>query len=215
MNKKLVKRLFILLTIMMIALAGLEVKNLLDTTKKTEEVTEYREVGPYKLSAEQSELEKEIETELLAALDSKDEDKILQNVSRYFVADYFSLYDKTSTNVIGGLGLVFTNNKKEFKTNAINSYYGDVPLYREVYGAKNLPKVSEIKASKVSNYDLNLLDVNKKDDSKASKAYSIDLSWSYAENEELDTTNIVNKAEMILVKSSNDNYYVFALEGVE
>lgn len=214
-NKKLVKTLFILLTIMMIALAGLEIKSFLDTSQKNNVVVDTMNIGPYKVSVKQTALEKEIGNELKTALDSKEQNAIVQQVSRYFVADYFTLNDKVSVNDIGGLSFVLVNNKKEFKTNAINSYYGDVPIFREVFGQKNLPVVESVSAEKVKKYDLNKLKINKSEDSKAKEAYSVNLSWKYMENEKLDTSDIVNKGQIILVKDQDNNLFIFSLIGVK
>lgn len=213
-NKKLVKTLFILLTIMMVALAGLEIKNYLDATNKRQIVKEIIEVGPYKLSVKETALEKEIKKELKIAIEAKDQNAILQQVSRYFVADYFTLNDKVSVNDIGGLQFVFTNNFKNFKTNAINSYYGDLPRFQEVYGEENLPAVESVTASKVKNYNIKDLNIKKKENSVAKKAFSVDVNWTYQENEKLDTSKIVNKAKIIFVQNQDGDYFIFSLKGV-
>ncbi len=214
-NKKLVKILFLLLTLMMIILAGLEVKNIMDSSNKTKQVSDTKEIGPYTVSVKQNDLEKEVEKDLEAALKSKKRNDILREVSRYFVADYFSLNDKKSVNDIGGLGFVLKNNITSFKTNAINSYYGDIPVFQEVYGVDNLPVVVEASTKKPQKYDINQLKIRKNDDFKAVSAYSVVVNWKYEENEALTDKNIVNSVKIVFVKADDDNYYVFALEGVE
>lgn len=214
-NKNLVKKLFIVLTLLIIVLAALEARSFITSTSNTKIVSDTKEIGPYKVSINQNDLEKEIEKDLKEALESKNSNDILKGVSRYFVADYFSLNDKESINDIGGIGFVLKNNRSEFKTNAINSYYGDLPAFQEVYGAENLPEVSEVTSKKPQKHSLKSLNIKKNKNFKPVSAHSVNVSWKYQENEVLETKNIVNSAKIIFVKADDGNYYIFALEGVE
>lgn len=210
---KYTKILFGVLSALVLVLTVMEVKSLMDATNKvanTEKESTSLKIGNYEVSKTQSEYEKTLTPELEKTLTSGKDVDIVKGLTQYFISDYFSLRDKPNYNSIGGIGLVYSKNKKAFTTNAINSYYMDLAQYKDAYGEKNLPLVTSVSVKKPKKVDASKVKISDKKSIKVSGVYDVKATWKYEKNEKLDTSKIVNSATVRLVKDSESkNWYVY------
>ncbi|MDR1782314.1 MAG: hypothetical protein LBR40_04890 [Bacilli bacterium] len=217
-NKK-TKYLFIVLTIMVCFLAIYEAKSMIELKEKSKlTVKKDNKIGPYTVFEDKTAYEKELTPLLEDAISKKDEKQIQTLVSQYFVAEYFTLRDKSNYSQVGGVGFVLPVSQSVFKTNAIDSYYRDIKEFIVTYGQDNLPLVTEVKVNtiKKGKVDDIVLPKTKKGEkeTKISSVVKVNCSWTYEANDKLSTTDVVDKMNIVLVKAS-DNWYVYELESVE
>ncbi|MDR3215738.1 MAG: hypothetical protein LBT75_05665 [Bacilli bacterium] len=203
-NKK-TRVLFIILTIMVCFLAIIEVKNMIDLkNKKTSVVLVNKKIGIYDVSPNQSNYEKELEPLLLKALSNKDDTTITNEVSKYFISEYFSLKDKNNYNQVGGLGFILEANRNNFKTNAVDSYYRDYAQFKKVYEQAQLPLITNVEIIKRTDKKRSVISNN----TNLNKVVDIDVKWSYEDN---NINNIVSSIIVRLVKDKDNNWYIYEL----
>jgi hypothetical protein len=186
-------------------LAIIEVKNMIDLkNKKTSVVLVNKKIGIYDVSPNQSNYEKELEPLLLKALSNKDDTTITNEVSKYFISEYFSLKDKNNYNQVGGLGFILEANRNNFKTNAVDSYYRDYAQFKKVYEQAQLPLITNVEIIKRTDKKRSVISNN----TNLNKVVDIDVKWSYEDN---NINNIVSSIIVRLVKDKDNNWYIYEL----
>ena len=132
----------------------------------------------YKLSDKDSRLYKENFLELKEALESEtiDEEKYVEQISKLFIIDFFTLNNKITNKDIGGLEFVHKDAVDNFKLKAEDTIYKYVES--NIYGDREqkLPEVSSIDSVKVENMKVNYNDINDE------KAYKVVINFSYRED---------------------------------
>lgn len=152
-----VKRVVILIILLLLIIAGvvLAVNKLTskkNTAKEIKEVASIKAYG-YTLRDNATAYYKKLFKELEKTLDAKDvdEEKYAKLVSQMFVADFFTLDNKTSKNDVGGKQFVYANYQTDFEKYAKDSMYKTVES--NVYGDRKqtLPEVTNVDVTKVKN----------------------------------------------------------------
>lgn len=152
-----VKRVAILIILLLLIIAGivLAVNKLTKKETKTKEIQEVASIDAYgytlkdNATAYYKKLFKELEKTLNA--DKVDEEKYSELVAQMFIADFFNLDNKISKNDVGGKQFVYADYQSDFEKFAMDSMYKSVES--DVYNDRNqeLPIVSNVEVTKVSN----------------------------------------------------------------
>ncbi|MDL2212263.1 hypothetical protein LJB88_05235, partial [Erysipelotrichaceae bacterium OttesenSCG-928-M19] len=200
LKKRSTKLLLAILTILVVILAGFEVKSLLEASNSKEEVKiTTKRIGPYIVSTNQTAYQQKVETQLQSALDSGDAVQIVSEASKFFISDYFTLKDKTNKNNVGGMGFIFIDNQAQFKVNAIASYYRDLTTYQDAYGKANMPIVTNVTTGTPKKVSKSLVKVSDNSSLQVKSVYDIPVKWQYEENDKLKEMNLINKASLRFV----------------
>lgn len=212
--KKRTKILIGILTVCVIALIILDLRSTLGWDQRQALKAPTFKIGEYTLVEGRTKYLESAKTTLAEALKNDDEQAKVKELASYFVADYFTLKNKSTFNDVGGLGLVLPAVRSQFKTNAIDSYYVDLSSFIKAYKAQNLPEVTGVKVEQVQQLDKNP-DLSKYKDAQGKavvveKAYDVSTSFNYKDNNVLDISNLVNKAVVRLVQVNNI-WYVLEL----
>ena len=194
--KKKVKVILIIAIILIVAGLGflayesLQPKNVRTATVENE-IEEYG----YTLKSTRNDRYKEMFQELKDILseDPVDEEAYLEQVSKMFIMDFYTLNDKLASTDVGGIDFVHTNAKTNFLEKAEDTVYKYVES--DIYGTRDqeLPEVTDVTVEKVENIEYTIgTDVT--DDN----AYQVEVSLKYKEDMDYPT-----KATLIFVHEDN------------
>lgn len=213
-NKR--RKIMIIILILLNILIGFLVLTNKKNVKEPEvvEVVKTHEVGPYTLRSNQSDYVKTLDTELSSAVDSKDDEKNIEAVSKYFVADYFTLSNKKDANDVGGLELVLPSNKDAFEKNSIDSFYIDYPYFVKSYTKDGLPEVTDVSITSVDDYETKNIVDNKDNNLDVSDAKSVSVEITYKEVEGVEY-QILDKTKIVVVKDDLGVWYVYEILGTQ
>ncbi len=194
--KKKVKVILIIAIILIVAGLGflayesLQPKNVRTATVENE-IEEYG----YTLKSTRNDRYKEMFQELKDILseDPVDEEAYLEQVSKMFIMDFYTLNDKLANTDVGGIDFVHTNAKTNFLEKAEDTVYKYVES--DIYGTRvqELPEVTDVTVEKIENIEYTIgTDVT--DDN----AYQVEVSLKYKEDMDYPT-----KATLIFVHEDN------------
>lgn len=194
--KKKVKVILIIAIILIVAGLGflayesLQPKNVRTATVENE-IEEYG----YTLKSTRNDRYKEMFQELKDILseDPVDEEAYLEQVSKMFIMDFYTLNDKLANTDVGGIDFVHTNAKTNFLEKAEDTVYKYVES--DIYGTRDqeLPEVTDVTVEKIENIEYTIgTDVT--DDN----AYQVEVSLKYKEDMDYPT-----KATLIFVHEDN------------
>ena len=194
--KKKVKVILIIAIILIVAGLGflayesLQPKNVRTATVENE-IEEYG----YTLKSTRNDRYKEMFQELKDILseDPVDEEAYLEQVSKMFIMDFYTLNDKLANTDVGGIDFVHTNAKTNFLEKAEDTVYKYVES--DIYGTRvqELPEVTDVTVEKIENIEYTIgTDVT--DDN----AYQVEVFLKYKEDMDYPT-----KATLIFVHEDN------------
>ena len=194
--KKKVKVILIIAIILIVAGLGflayesLQPKNVRTATVENE-IEEYG----YTLKSTRNDRYKEMFQELKDILseDPVDEEAYLEQVSKMFIMDFYTLNDKLANTDVGGIDFVHTNAKTNFLEKAEDTVYKYVES--DIYGTRvqELPEVTDVTVEKIENIEYTIgTDVT--DDN----AYQVEVSIKYKEDMDYPT-----KATLTFVHEDN------------
>lgn len=180
--KKKAKRLIVILLIIIVILLGVLFLNdkFLNkgNVKETKIVNKIDKYG-YNLKDSKTKKYHKMFEELKKILskDEVDEEEYVKKISEMFIYDFYSLNDKTAKTDIGGVDFVYSGALENFLLKSEDTYYKYVES--NIYGNRNqsLPTVKEIEITNVSQ------EVFAYGDKTDEKAYIVDATWSYTEEE--------------------------------
>ena len=180
--KKKAKRLIVILLIIIVILLGVLFLNdkFLNkgNVKETKIVNKIDKYG-YNLKDSKTKKYNKIFEELKKILskDEVDEEEYVKKISEMFIYDFYSLNDKTAKTDIGGVDFVYSGALENFLLKSEDTYYKYVES--NIYGNRNqsLPTVKEIEITNVNQ------EVFAYGDKTDEKAYIVDATWSYTEEE--------------------------------
>lgn len=180
--KKKAKRLIVILLIIIVILLGVLFLNdkFLNkgNVKETKIVNKIDKYG-YNLKDSKTKKYHKMFDELKKTLskDEVDEEEYVKKISEMFIYDFYSLNDKTAKTDIGGVDFVYSEALENFLIKSEDTYYKYVES--NIYGNRNqsLPTVKEIEITNVSQ------EVFAYGDKTDEKAYIVDATWSYTEEE--------------------------------
>lgn len=148
---------------------------------------------PYSIRSNATDYQKEIYQELQDALKSKNSQSIAEALAKNFVADFFTLSNKTIKNDVGGTQFWSTDARLTLRTKAIDTFYTNLELYIEDYGSENLPTVKEVTvldSSSMDGYNL----------------YAVSVTWTYESNSKFDTSEFQNSAMLEITNESGTSF---------
>jgi len=180
--KKKAKRLIVILLIIIVILLGVLFLNdkFLNkgNVKETKIVNKIDKYG-YNLKDSKTKKYHKMFEELKKILskDEVDEEEYVKKISEMFIYDFYSLNDKTAKTDIGGVDFVYSGALENFLLKSEDTYYKYVES--NIYGNRNqsLPTVKEIEITNVNQ------EVFAYGDKTDEKAYIVDATWSYTEEE--------------------------------
>lgn len=217
MGKRLTGILVTILVVLIIAIGAIEAKDyFMPSNNDKPEVKKEIEIGPYKVSAYQTDYLKTVGDKLKTAYDAKpNSTATIDELATYFVADYFTLRNKFVMDEVGGMGLVYSGIKKTFKENAIDSYYMDLTEYRNEYGADNLPEVNSVKVLKRENVSKRNVDLNAASKKNLVSFKDVSISWSYLPNDVVNpkALKIVDRGVLRLALDKNGTWWIYEFLG--
>ena len=155
---------------------------------------EIEEYG-YTLKSTRNDRYKKAFQELKDILSNKDVDEkaYVEQISKMFIMDFYTLNDKLANTDVGGIDFVHTNAKTNFLEKAEDTVYKYVE--NDIYGNRDqqLPEVTEVTVEKVENIEYTI-GTDFTDDS----AYQVEVSLKYKEDMDYPT-----KATLIFVHEDN------------
>ena len=155
---------------------------------------EIEEYG-YTLKSTRNDRYKEAFQELKDILSKKDvdEEAYVEQISKMFIMDFYTLNDKLANTDVGGIDFVHTNAKTNFLEKAEDTVYKYVE--NDIYGNRDqqLPEVTEVTVEKVENIEYTI-----GTDFTDDNAYQVEVSLKYKEDMDYPT-----KATLIFVHEDN------------
>ena len=155
---------------------------------------EIEEYG-YTLKSTRNDRYKEAFQELKDILSKKDVDEkaYVEQISKMFIMDFYTLNDKLANTDVGGIDFVHTNAKTNFLEKAEDTVYKYVE--NDIYGNRDqqLPEVTEVTVEKVENIEYTI-----GTDFTDDNAYQVEVSLKYKEDMDYPT-----KATLIFVHEDN------------
>ena len=194
--KKKVKVILVLAIILIIAgLAFLAYESFKPKATKTATVeNEIKDYG-YTLKSTRNDRYKKMFQELQDILSKKkvDEEAYVEQISKMFIMDFYTLNDKLANTDVGGIDFVHTNAKTNFLEKAEDTVYKYVE--NDIYGNRDqqLPEVTEVTVEKVENIEYTI-----GTDFTDDNAYQVEVSLKYKEDMDYPT-----KATLIFVHEDN------------
>lgn len=155
---------------------------------------EIEEYG-YTLKSTRNDRYKKAFQELKDILSKKDVDEkaYVEQISKMFIMDFYTLNDKLANTDVGGIDFIHTDAKTNFLEKAEDTVYKYVE--NDIYGNRDqqLPEVTEVTVEKVENIEYTI-GTDFTDDS----AYQVEVSLKYKEDMDYPT-----KATLIFVHEDN------------
>ena len=179
--KKGVKRFLIILLILVVLAGGaFLVWKFYPKERAQEAATVVSEISGYgyTLKSNKSAQYKEMFQELTDILSESpvDEEAYVEQISKMFILDFYTLSDKVANTDVGGVDFVHSAAQTNFLEKAEDTIYKYVES--DIYGERDqkLPTVDEITVSSIDNVTYEL------SDSVDDNAYQVNLSWTYKED---------------------------------
>ncbi len=194
--KKKVKVILVLAIILIIAgLAFLAYESIQPKATKTAKVeNEIKDYG-YTLKSTRNDRYKKMFQELQDILSKKkvDEEAYVEQISKMFIMDFYTLNDKLANTDVGGIDFVHADAKTNFLEKAEDTVYKYVES--DIYGNRDqqLPEVTEVTVEKVENIEYTI-----GTDFTDDNAYQVEVSLKYKEDMDYPT-----KATLIFVHEDN------------
>ena len=180
--KKKAKRLIVILLIIIVILLGVLFLNDKFLNKGNVKETKIaNKIDKYGYNLKDSKTKKYHkmfeELKKILSKDEVDEEEYVKKISEMFIYDFYSLNDKTAKTDIGGVDFVYSGALENFLVKSEDTYYKYVES--NIYGNRNqsLPTVKEIEITNVNQ------EVFAYGDKTDEKAYIVDATWSYTEEE--------------------------------
>ena len=194
--KKKVKVILIIAIILIITGLGfLAYESVKPKAVKTATVENEIEEYGYTLKSTRNDRYKEEFQELKDILSKKnvDEEAYVEQISKMFIMDFYTLNDKLANTDVGGIDFVHTNAKTNFLEKAEDTVYKYVE--NDIYGNRDqqLPEVTEVTVEKVENIEYTI-----GTDFTDDNAYQVEVSLKYKEDMDYPT-----KATLIFVHEDN------------
>lgn len=169
-------------------------------SKKVEKESEIEKTTTkfnYNLYKEDTEIYKEEFNNLVKILDEDniDYEKYAISVSKLFIIDFYTLFNKKSSYDVGGIQFIHSDLKDNFVLNASNTVYKYISNIKD-----EKPKVKNISVNSVeeTEYEYNKIKY---------EGYNISLAWEYEKD-----LGYESKANLILIK---DNEQLLIVEKKE
>lgn len=175
--KKSVKRIIIIAVILIIAGSSFIAYESLNKkeTKKATVVNEIKEYG-YTLKSNKSEKYKEMFQELknILSKDEVDEKAYVEQISKMFILDFYSLDDKLANTDVGGVDFLHQDAKTNFLEKSEDTIYKYVE--NNIYGNRNqdLPEVDNITIDNIDTVEYTI-----GTDNTDQEAYQVEIEWTY------------------------------------
>ena len=194
--KKKVKVILIIAIILIITGLGfLAYESVKPKAVKTATVENEIEEYGYTLKSTRNDRYKKAFQELKDILSKKDvdEEAYVEQISKMFIMDFYTLNDKLANTDVGGIDFVHTNAKTNFLEKAEDTVYKYVE--NDIYGNRDqqLPEVTEVTVEKVENIEYTI-----GTDFTDDNAYQVEVSLKYKEDMDYPT-----KATLIFVHEDN------------
>lgn len=128
-----------------------------------------------------------------------DNEKYASLVSELFIIDFYTLKNKTNINDVGGVQFVYSTYRTDFVDYSREGIYKQVRSNLDNDRNQNLPEVSSVKINNIESVIPST--ILKSDDFKnitESNAYKIEISWSYTEKNDFQTS-----ATILVVKDGD------------
>ena len=179
--KKSVKRFLIILLILIVLAGGaFLVWKFYPKERAQEAATVVSEIPGYgyTLKSNKSAQYKEMFQELTDILSESpvDEEAYVEQISKMFILDFYTLSNKVANTDVGGVDFVHSTAQANFLEKAEDTIYKYVES--DIYGERDqkLPTVDEITVSSIDTVTYEL------SDSVDDNAYQVSLSWTYKED---------------------------------
>lgn len=147
----------------------------------------------YSIRSNATEYQKEVYEELKEALKSEDQQLIAEALVKNFVADFYTLSNKSIKNDVGGTQFWSTDARLTLRTKAIDTFYTNLELYVRDYGNENLPCIENVTITGSSLMD-------------GDHIYAISAEWTYVENSVFDTSDFQNSAMFEVTNETGTSY---------
>ena len=151
-----------------------------DETKTPKVVDEIKSFN-YVVNEKDTKLFKKLFGDLKKVLSAKEVDnkKYAEAIAKLFVADFFSLENKTSKNDVGGVQFVYSTYKTDFIDYARDGIYKQVKNKLDNNNKQVLPVVTAVNVSKVEDVDASSIFESVSFEGDNAAAYEVTVDWEY------------------------------------
>ena len=179
-------------------LTGSSKKPNVEEVKKEDEIKDF----DYTLYDNKSDLYKDFFAELKKEL-SKDEvndEEYAKIISKLFVADFYSLEEKTTSTDIGGLDFIYENIKENFVLKASDTIYKYVES--NVYGDRKqqLPKVTGVEVKTITKSPVTIGDLTDQNGYEVALSVTYEKEMGYPKDVTLKLVHVEKKVYIVEVK---------------
>ena len=168
---------------------------------KKEDVIQTKEFD-YTLYDNKSDLYKDYFADLKKELlkDEVDDEEYAKIISKLFVADFYSLAEKTTSTDIGGLDFIYENIKDNFVLKASDTIYKYVES--NVYGDRKqeLPKVTGVEVKSITKTPVTIGELNDQNGYTVSLSITYEKEMGYPKEVTLKLVHVEKKVYIVEVK---------------
>lgn len=188
----------VLVFVLIVGLGGFAVVKLLGNNSENEVQTPTVNMttdDAYSIRSNATDYQKELYDELKAALEQEDKLVISEALVKNFIADFYTLSNKTIKNDVGGTQFWHQDARLLLRTKAIDLFYNNLELYIRDYGSENLPTVANVTVLGSGMME-------------EENCYAVEVEWTYVENSVFDTSKFQKKA-MFEVTDASGEFYIY------
>ncbi len=135
----------------------------------------------YHLGNNPTDIQLEFFESLDAAVKEEDPYKMVEFVTKSFIADFFTWTNKDGNYEVGGLTYIYGPMFTSFQTQARWEFYSDLDAYIEQHGRENLLEVTSVETSTVMDTE-DFVFMN----NETYPAYYVEAKWEYKSSSEID-----------------------------
>ena len=201
---------FLITTLLLVGVLFYQVKGITAGEKSSDNVIKptpsivEKVQDEYQLSDVATDYQKEVFEELVTAQDAykaKDTELTKEEyatlVVKNFIADFYTLSNKTGRNDVGGIQFIAQEMKSTFRKQAIDRFYENLDFYLNDYEAASLITVND-----VTILDVNLNDTLETED-EVIDCISVEASWEYELSSSFEVEPFQREATFILTESED------------
>ncbi len=143
----------------------------------------------------------DIQIEYFEGLDLAVEDgdtyKMVEYVTKSFVADFFTWTNKDGNYEVGGLTYIYGPMFTSFQNQARWEFYSDLDAYIEQYGRENLLEVTSVETSTVrDSQDFTFMN------NETYSAYYVEATWQYKPSDEINVNEFQQVGYFTLIDNN-------------
>lgn len=147
-------------------------------------------------------------------------------IVRNFVADFYTLSNKSSRTDVGGIQFFSEDIEDNFRSYAIDTFYLYLNQHIEMFGSESLPTVSSTTILSVE-FGYRMVEIDEEEDNDDSFGYGelpreeevrtivVEIEWTYATSTLQDIEEFQTSARFILMEVEDEGLRIFLIGPIE